>query len=111
MGIMSVRDRNQSILIFNVAICGLGPTTNSRPPWFAAAAAAAAAWVWLAPVPQGAQSLCAPAATEAPAVPVKATRAMVTRRRSLAIAFEEEREGVDWPAVGVLALGSCSGAL
>jgi hypothetical protein len=100
MGIMSVRDRNQSIVIFNVAICGLGPT-NSRSLWFAAAA-----WVWLAPVPQGAQSLCAAAA-----VPARATRATMTRRRSLAMALEGERVGVDWPAVGVLALGSCSGAL
>lgn len=95
-------------MIFNVAICGVGPTTNSRPLWFAAAAAAA--WVRLGPVPQGAQSLCAPAATEAAAVPAKTTRAMMTPRSSLAIAFEGEREDVDWGAVVVLALGSCSGA-
>jgi hypothetical protein len=101
---MSVIDRNQSIVIFNVAICGLDPTANSRP-----LSCAAAAWVWSGPVPHGAQSLCAPAATEA-ALSAKTTRAMMTRRRSLAIALKGEREGVDWPVVEVLALGSCSGA-
>lgn len=103
---MSVRDCNQSIVIFNAAICGLGPT-NSRPLWFAAAAAAA--WVWSGPVTHGAQSLCAPAATEA-VLSAKTTRAMMKRRRSLAKALKGEREGVNWPVVGVLALGSCSGA-
>ena len=99
----------KSIVIFNVAICGVGPTTNSRPLWFAGAVAAA--WVWLGPAPQGAQNLCAPAATEAVAVSVKATRAMVTRRRSVAISLEGGR-GRAWIGLrlGVLALGSCSGA-
>ena len=98
-------------MIFNAAVCEAGPTTNSRVLWsVAAAAAAAAAWVWLQPVPQWAQSLCVPAATEAAAVLAKTTRAVMTWRCSLAIASKGGREGVDWGAAGVLALGSCSGA-
>jgi hypothetical protein len=50
-----------------------------------------------------------PAATEAAAVSAKAMRAMMTRRRSL-MTSEGERVRVDWGAVEVLALGSCSGA-
>lgn len=44
------------------------------------------------------------AAVKAEAVSVKA---MMTRRYFLRIVLERVWEGVDWCAVGVLALGSC----